>query len=139
MTEVNGATHPSREELLVKVRSRPVRVEPIAIDGLGDVFVRCMRLAELDRFEQSLNRKRGKEYVPNLDNFRGRLLALTLSDREGVRLFTDADAAALGEMSGDDVAEAIEKARRLNGLDAASLKDAEKNSETAPDSSTATG
>lgn len=83
----------------------------------GSVIVRAMTAEERDAFEQSMIERKGKKVDVNLKNARARLVALTVVDEEGNRLFTDADIAALGRKSSAPITRISDVARRLSGLD----------------------
>ena len=57
----------------------------------GDVLVRALTGAERDRFEQSIVEQRGKSTRMNLQNIRAKLVALTVVDEQGNRIFKDED------------------------------------------------
>jgi len=63
----------------------------------GTVRVRALTGAERDAFEQSIVEQRGKSTRMNLQNVRAKLVALTVVDENGNRIFSDADAKLLGQ------------------------------------------
>lgn len=91
----------------------------------GSVFVRTMSGTERDAFEQSVID--GKANATSLDNVRARLAVKVICDAAGTRLFTDADADALGAKSGKVLDRVFEVAQRLNGIGADAVKSAEGN------------
>lgn len=118
----------SREEIL-RQSERPPTVETVAVSEWGgDVCVRAMTCKERDAFEASCQ-KEGKDgkRKPNLQNLRGRLLALVVSDEKGSRLFRDDDAGMLGDLDVRGAERVLEVARRLNGLTEESVEEAEGN------------
>tara|TARA_R110002020_G_scaffold273792_1_gene488961 strand:+ start:7857 stop:8204 length:348 start_codon:yes stop_codon:yes gene_type:complete len=79
----------------------------------GSVYVRTLRGNERDNFEQSLV---GKKQKTSLENVRARFAVLTICDESCTRLFTDADAKALGEKSAAALDRVFAVAQRLNGF-----------------------
>lgn len=111
-------------------------VEKIEAFG-GDCFVRVISGAERDRYESSKQvidfrreSRRGLDVDArmNLANLRARLAAVVLSDEQGNRLFTDEDAAKLGNLDARELERVYVAGCRLNGLDAEAVEQAEKNS-----------
>lgn len=82
----------------------------------GEVLVRALTGAERDAFEQSIVEQRGKSTRMNLQNLRAKLVALTVVDEEGKRLFSDEDAKLLGQKSAAALNRIFEVAQRLSGL-----------------------
>ena len=82
----------------------------------GTVRVRMMTGAERDAFEAATVVRHGKKVETNLANIRARLVALCVVDEKGERLFSEADAEALGKKSGSALGRVFEAAQRLNGL-----------------------
>lgn len=82
----------------------------------GEVLVRALTGAERDTFEQSIVEQRGKSTRMNLQNLRAKLVALTVVDEEGKRLFSDEDAKLLGQKSAAALNRVFEVAQRLSGL-----------------------
>jgi len=77
----------------------------------GDVYVRTMTGTDRDAFEASLlvNETR-------MENVRARLVALTLCDDAGARIFEDHEIAALGKKSARALDRVFSVAQRLNGI-----------------------
>ena len=94
----------------------------------GEVMVRGMTGAERDAFEASLVRTRGQKTSElNLENARAKLIARTVVDEEGTRLFSDADAVALGKKSAQALQRVFEVAQRLSGLTPDDITDLTEN------------
>ena len=87
----------------------------------GDVMVRTMTGADRDAFEASLSGKEGR-----MENVRARLVSLTLCDADGVRLFTDAEVAALGNKSAKALDRVFTIAQRINGIGTDAVDTAKK-------------
>ena len=77
----------------------------------GEVLVRTMSGTDRDAFEASLLEKDGR-----MENVRARLVALTLCDAQGDRLFNDSEIAALGRKSARALDRVFAVAQRLNGI-----------------------
>jgi hypothetical protein len=83
----------------------------------GTVRVRALSGAERDAYEIALAGVRPDGTArPNLVNVRARLVAMAVVDEDGKRLFTDRDAAALGEKSAQAMDRVFVAAQRLSGL-----------------------
>lgn len=82
----------------------------------GEVIVRGLTAAERDQFEQSIVETRGKDTRVNLRNIRAKLVALTVVDEEGNRIFRDEDVELLGRKSATAINRIFEVAQRLSGL-----------------------
>lgn len=141
-----------RDKLLAGGRSRFQRTEvtdpEVRALAEGDpVFVRELTAAERDAFEASKVRvkfdARGKpQQTLDFANLRARLLVKVLVDAKGNRIFTDADAAVLGELPGRLLDPLFEMAQKLSGLSKEAeeklVEEAEKNS-SAPESGSPSG
>lgn len=91
--------------------------EIVAVPELGgDVLVQGLSGAQRDAFEASMFKQRGKTRELQMQNLRARLVALCVVDEAGVRLFTDADVAALGQVRADLLDRLFSVAQRLSGL-----------------------
>jgi hypothetical protein len=82
----------------------------------GSVLVRAMNGAERDQYEKSVLVRKGKNTEVNLVNARAKLVALTVVDEAGKRLFTDGDVAALGQKSAAALNRIFNVATRLSGI-----------------------
>lgn len=82
----------------------------------GTVRVRMLTGAERDAFEASTVVQKGKDIRTNLVNLRARLVALCVVGDDGQRLFTEADAEALGQKSAAALNRVFTAAQTLNGL-----------------------
>ena len=77
----------------------------------GEVLVRTMSGTDRDAFEASLIEKDGR-----MENVRARLVALTLCDAQGDRLFDDSQIVARGRKSARALDRVFSVAQRLNGI-----------------------
>lgn len=89
----------------------------------GEVIVRGLTGAERDAFEQGIVETRGKNTRMNLKNIRARLVALTVVDEQGNRLFSDDDVEPLGRKSATALNRVFEVAQRLSGLTPADVEE----------------
>lgn len=94
----------------------------------GTVRVRGLTGAERDAFEASVVGDRGK--TMNMRNLRARLVAITIVDEDGKRLFSDADVVALGSKSGAALDRLFSVAQRLSGITHGDIEALEKNSDS---------
>lgn len=104
----------------------------------GSVIVRTMTGTDRDAFEASLiTRNADGTRQPEMTNMRAKLVAMTVVDEAGNRLFAASDVAVIALKSAAALERVFDVAQRLNGLGAAAEVDAAKNSEAGPtDSST---
>lgn len=98
----------------------------------GYVFVRCLTGTERDDFESSLISQKGTSKSSNFKNLRAKLVALTVVDDEGNRIFTDADVPALGKKNAAILDMLFDKAQELSGFKKQDIEDLTKNSEATP-------
>jgi hypothetical protein len=90
----------------------------------GTVLLRELRGRERDAFEEgSLDKKRNI----TMRNMRARLVALSVVDGEGERLFTEKDAEELGNKSATALNKLFETACRLSGITEADIDELEGN------------
>lgn len=115
----------SREAILgaADITTRSVNVP----EWGGTVLVGTMSGAARDEWEQSLVIKRGNKTEANLANIRARLVAATVVDEDGKRLFSDADIEALGHKSSSALERVCKVAQGLNGLGDSELEELKGN------------
>jgi hypothetical protein len=105
-----------------------LKTEPVQVpEWGGSVIVRTMTAAERDTFEGGLVKGDGKNKKTDFTNFRAKLVALTVVDEAGERLFADEEAAQLGKKSAAAMQRVFEVAQRLNGLTQADVDELAKN------------
>lgn len=94
----------------------------------GAVLVRSMTGADRDAFEASMITV-GADGTrrPNMTNMRAKLVALTVVDEAGARVFDMSDVDRLALKSATALERVFTTAQRLNGLGAAAEADAVKN------------
>jgi hypothetical protein len=105
------------KDAILQAPDMPVETVSVPEWG-GQVCVRTMSGTDRDAFEASLIGKQGEVQGggQQLQNVRARLVALTVCDKTGVRLFTDADIPALGAKSAKALDRVFAVAQRLNGI-----------------------
>lgn len=125
-TKNNAPSVITRNELM----SNPFPPEWVPLPHRGEgkgVFVKVLSSKARDEIERSMI---GLEHRDRVRNIRARLTVLTACDENGDRIFTDADADALGEQADHETLDLIfEAARKLNKtlLTEQEEKDEEKN------------
>lgn len=96
------------------------------------VWIRMLSSWERDEFTEAnlVQKGKGKKEL-ELRNLRARLVALTMVDDDGKRLYADEEAPLLGRKSAKVIQRLFDVASKLNGLDD-DLEDVAKNSEPGP-------
>jgi len=95
----------------------------VVLEWGGEVRVRELTGAERDALEMSVAGGEQKD----LRNMRARMVAMACVDADGKRLFSDADAKGLGELSAAALDRVFWVAMRLSGMSAADVQAAEEN------------
>lgn len=124
----------SREKILGSAGKRQTKVVPVPeIEEGGEVVVQSMTGAERDRFESSLviEGKNGKTKA-DLKNVRARLVAATVVDDKGRKLFTVNDVEELGKISAAALDRMFSAARELSGMSEKDVEELTENLETTP-------
>lgn len=98
----------------------------------GSVIVRSMTGADRDAFEATLIVEVDGKRKVDSTNMRAKLVAMTVVDENGLRLFGPDDIAALNARSAAALERVVKVAQALNGMGAEAVAAAEKNSEAAP-------
>lgn len=122
-----------RDEILGR-DDLPVEVVTVPEWGM-DVRVRALSGAERDAYEAScLKRMGGKadKVEMTFENIRARLVARSVVDEAGARVFTDADVASLGAKNAAALNRLFEVAQRLSGLRGEDFEELLGNSGSAP-------
>jgi len=118
----------SRQQIL-EAEDRPTVTVEVPEWG-GSVCIRSMSGAERDSFEKQFMDEKAS-------NIRAQFLVKCLVDDDGNRIFSDKEAAALGNKSGAVLTRLFEEASRLNHLSADDVEELAGNSEaTQSDDST---
>jgi len=82
----------------------------------GTVLVRGLTGKQRDNFEAGLLERRGRRMIPNTANIRAKLVAWSVVDDDGSRMFTDAEAEELGDKSASAMDRIYTVAAKLSGL-----------------------
>lgn len=82
----------------------------------GAVYVRGLTATEYDAITVSTIEGRGKNHHVNLANLRVKIVAASVVDEDGNRLFSDSDIKALGNKSAAALQRVFSVAQRLSGL-----------------------
>lgn len=127
----------SRDEIL---EAADITTEDVDVPEWGGT-VRVMALSgwERDKFEAALVSGRGRNRSVKLDNVRAKMVATSIVDEHGERMFSDADVAALGRKSAAALQRVFEVAQRLSGLSDEDAEELAGNSEAAPSGSSTSG
>lgn len=94
----------------------------------GEVIVKALSGAERDRFEAGCMVQKGKRQELRLENIRARLVALSVVDEQGRRMFSEGDVVALGRKFASALAKIYDAACRLSGITDQDIEELEKNS-----------
>lgn len=106
------------KEAILKADDLPQKTVKVAEWG-GSVIVRSMTGTERDSWEMATY---GSGKV-NMENARARLVALTVINEKGERLFSSEEAELLGQKSAKALAKVFEAAQKLNGLGAGDVEE----------------
>jgi hypothetical protein len=98
----------------------------------GTVRIRALSGTERDAFENSMYQQRGKDLVRNAANIRAKLVARSVVDDEGERIFADQDVNALGKKSAAALDRIFEVAARLSRINEDDVEAMGKPSEDDP-------
>ncbi|HXH40180.1 MAG TPA: hypothetical protein VNN08_16240 [Thermoanaerobaculia bacterium] len=95
----------------------------------GAVIVSELTGKEKDAWEVSMLKRKGKrEFEPNLENARAKLLVRAIRTPTGERMFGDSDIDALGQLGAGPLSRLYEVAQRLSGLTDQDLEELAGNS-----------
>lgn len=89
----------------------------------GTVLLRAISGAERDSFEASIIERNGKDVEVNHINLRAKLVALSIVNPDGSRVFSDDDIKALGQKSAAALDRVFAAAQQLSGLSKADVKE----------------
>ncbi len=112
----------TRDEILA---AQDIQTEMVDIpDWGGWLRIKTLTGKERDAMEMAnFMAQRTNDLAANTVNVRARLVARSAVDENGVRLFSDADAIALGEKSGAALDRAFGVANRLSKLSVTDIKE----------------
>jgi hypothetical protein len=89
----------------------------------GDVMVRGLTGQQRDAWEAGLSVRRGKQLVPDMRNFRARLVVMCVVDETGAEVFGLGDVDALSGKSGAALDRIYDVAARLSGISENDVED----------------
>ncbi len=87
------------------------------------VYVRALTGTERDKFESDSVTIKGKKVKANMVNIRARLVALSVVNGGGTRLFSDKDVTELGEKNAAALDLIFAVAQRLSGIGQKDVED----------------
>jgi hypothetical protein len=120
----------TRDEIMA---AQDVQFEDVSVpEWGGEVRVKSLMGEERDALEATMIQGKGKNTSVNLANLRAKLVARSIVDESGQRIFSDTDIFALGKKSAAALSRVYEVAQRLSGISAEDVEELTKNSETAP-------
>jgi len=119
-------TYLSREQIL---KVDDLQFEDVEVPEWGGVVrVRGLTGTERDAFEESIIDQRGKKTRVVMANLRAKLVAQSIVDEDGRRLFSERDVGALGEKSAAALQRVFNAAQRLSGISDEDVEELVKNS-----------
>lgn len=116
------------KEQILRVKDIETRTVHVPEWG-GDVMVRGMTGIERDQFESKILDQSGKKAKVNLQNARARLVAITVVDEAGDRLFTENEVVLLGTKSATALSRVYDVAAALSGISDEDIEELLGNSE----------
>ncbi len=130
MGKTEGKTYLGRAALLA---AQDIPIEEIEVPEWGTwVRIRALTGAERDTFEGEITRRNGKSIEVNVRNIRARLVAMSMVDETGARIFGVQDIEALGEKSAKALDRIFSVAQRLSGLRDEDVQELAENFDTTP-------
>lgn len=114
---------------------KDIHTRAVAVPEWGDdvgVIVKVMTGADRNAFDQSIIKIVNGERIPNLDNLRLKLVALTVVDESGNVLFGQDEISDLAKKNSAAIERLFKVAQELNGLAPAAVEEAAKNSVPGP-------
>lgn len=120
----------TREQIL---EAQDLQTEVVEVpEWGGSVKVQGMTGRERDAFEAEILEQRGKKFSVNLLNVRAKLVAVSLVNGDGSRIFADRDIAALGKKSAAALDRVYSVAQELSGISDEDAEELAKNLESVP-------
>lgn len=101
----------------------------------GTVRVRTLKGFERDRFEESITEQQGKTTRVIAEHLRAKLVALSVVDQDGERLFDEQDVRRLSGKSARALDRVFAVAQRLSGISNDDVEELVKNSSDGPSAS----
>jgi hypothetical protein len=116
----------NRDQIL---QAQDIARESVAVpEWGGEVLVRGLTGQERDAYEATIMRLNGTNAQMNLMNARAKLVARSVIDESGERLFGDDDVALLAKKSAAALERVFNVAQRLSGLSKSDMEELSKNS-----------
>ena len=116
-----------------------LKIEEIWVPELGGViYIKGMSAAGRAKFERQFELKSGSKNLRKIRELRERLIVAVVCDKDGAKLFTEADVEQIGQQPITMIERIVKKAEELCGFTIDSvddMADAAKNSEETPDDS----
>lgn len=110
------------------LQAQDIQTEDVEVpEWGGTVRVRGLTGAQRDQFESSIVSLKGKRQDINMQNVRAKLVALSVVDEEGQRIFQDDDIRALGMKSAVALQRVFDVAQRLSGITEDDVEELAKN------------
>lgn len=98
----------------------------------GSVLVKSLTGAERDQYESAIVEQKGRDTKLNMRNARARLVALSVVDEEGKRLFSPNDVSLLGAKSAAALQRVFNVSMRLSGISAEDVRELTEEIEESP-------
>jgi hypothetical protein len=98
----------------------------------GSVKVQGMTGVDRDAFEAEIIKQKGKDFSVNMQNIRAKLVAVSLVNGDGKRIFNDKDVTALGKKSAAALDRVFSVAQELSGISTEDVEELAKNLESVP-------
>jgi hypothetical protein len=114
----------SKDQILAADDIKSQRVE--IPEWGGEVMVRGLTGSQRDTWEAGLTVRRGKQMVPDMRDFRARLVVLCAVDETGQLVFGPGDIDALSGKSGAALDRLYDAAAKLSGISEADVEDLTK-------------
>jgi hypothetical protein len=119
----------TRDQIL---QANDIQTEEVSVPEWGGaVRVRALDGEERDALEASMIQGKGRNAQVNLKNLRAKLVARSIVDEKGKRIFSDEDIPALARKSAAALTRVYEVAQRLSGITPDDVDELTKNSKPA--------
>lgn len=120
----------TREQIL---EIQDIQTETVEVPEWGGfVKVQGMTGTDRDAFEAAIVKQKGKGFSINMLNVRAKLVAASLVNGDGQRIFTDKDVTALGKKSAAALDRVFSIAQELSGISTEDVEELAKNLESVP-------
>lgn len=111
----------SREQIL---QAKDLVTEVVEVpEWSGSVLVKSLTGAERDQYESAIVEQKGRDTKVNMRNARARLVALSVVDEKGKRLFSPNDVSLLGAKSAAALQRVFNVSMRLSGISAEDVRE----------------